>query len=387
MDVVERCDLFLSYNSRDHEPVQTVRRLLAARNVNTFIDRENLAVGRQWFGPLEDALNSVRGVAVFLSKNGLGNWQKRELVLALSRQDREEKAGRAFPVIPVLLPGVDLEMAPGLLLVNTFVDLRAGLDDPDALDALVRAVRGEAPPPAQTTVALCPYRGLQIFPEEDAPLFFGRESFADELLKKTRAHPLVAVVGPSGSGKSSVVQAGLLPLLRRERPPHPAWEAAIFTPGKRPFHSLAACLVPFWETEMSETQRLIEAEELGKRLADGTVAVEAALDQALRKSSGTDRLLLVMDQFEELFTLTLEAERRGFVEALLRATADKPVTLVLTLRADFYGQAICLSRALSDGIQQGIVNLGPMTRDELRRAIENPAGVVKLDFEPGLADL
>src|SRR5262249_20401713 len=156
---------------------------------------------------------------------------KREMTLALDRQAREEKLGRHFPVIPVVLPKADLDKAPGFLLLNTFVDLRGRIDDPSALEAIVRAVRDEnAATSAQPRVELCPYGGLGAFREGDAPLFFGREEFAEQLLAKTRQHSLIAVVGPSGSGKSSVVQAGLMSLLRRERPPRPTWDAIVFTP-------------------------------------------------------------------------------------------------------------------------------------------------------------
>lgn len=132
------------------------------------------------------------------------------------------------------------------------------------------------------------------------------------------------------------------------------------------------------------TERLLKAERLGNSLAGGEVRLEAAIRLALEVSEGADRLLVVVDQFEELFTLTEEKDRKPFVEALLSASALAPVTIALTLRTDFYGQAIGLHRDLSDRIQQGLVNLGPMTRDELPRAIQNPAHSVGLKFESGL---
>jgi hypothetical protein len=378
-------DLFLSYNSSDREPVQSFREILQTSHVSTFFDRENLYPGVPWFDALQDALSKVSAVAVFVGKQGLGVWQKREMVLALDRQAKEEKLGHSFPVIPILLPNADLSVAPGFLLLNTFIDLRSSLNNPAALDTLVHAIKGGALlSPSQPPVALCPYRALRSFREEDAPLFFGREAFAEGLLKKVLNHNLVAVVGSSGSGKSSVVQAGLLPHLRRALPPQPTWDVIIFTPGKRPFHNLAAALIPLLEVEASETQRLVAAGRLGSSLAGGEVALEAAIDSALKKSQGTDRLLIVVDQFEELFTLTPETEREPFIKSLLQAVELLPITIVVTLRADFYSQAISISRDLSDRIQEGLINLGPMTNEELRRSIENPAKSVGLEFEPGL---
>ena len=375
--------IFLSYHSPDREAVQTVKRLLEPRGISAFLDREDLVPGLPWPQALEDALRSVRAVAVFIGPHDLGLWQKREMWFALDRQVQEEKAGRLLPVIPVLLPGADL--TSGFLFLNTWVDLRHDLTDPEALDALARAVWGEAEVrPEGVRVTLCPYRGLRPFREKDGAFFFGREAFSERLVEAVQGRNLVAVVGPSGSGKSSVVQAGLLPRLGRQRPPAETWDAIMFIPGGRPFHRLAAALTVLLEPDLSEVDRLAEAQKLGDRLECGEVYLENAVERLLAKSEGTDRLMLVADQFEELFTLTTKTGRKPFVEALLQALDRAPLSLMLILRADFYGHAIALSRDLSDRMEQGVVNLGPMTQEELERAIVKPARRVALTFEPGL---
>jgi WD40 repeat protein len=376
-------DLFLSYYGPDRETVRTVQQLLEARGARTFLDRDHLVAGLPWPQALERALGSVRAVAVFLSGSDLGLWQKREVGFALERQVQQERDGQTFPVIPVLLPGAD--PTPSFLFLNTWVDLRHDPSDPAALEALVRAVRGEVAPPAEGYEELCPYRGLQVFREEDAALFFGREAFVEQLRESVLRQSLVAIVGPSGGGKSSVVQAGLLPLLRRQRPPAQTWDALVFTPGGNPFHQLATELVPLLEPELGRIDRLAPAQTLGEQLASGDVRLEAAVKEALKASAGTDRLLVVADQFEELFTLVPEAVRQNFVQALLGALGRAPVTVLLTLRADFYGHAIALSRNLSDQLGQAVVNLGPMRREELAQAIIEPARRVGLRFEPGLS--
>ena len=211
--------LFLSYNSVDRSSVVAVQRLLEARGVTTFLDRDQLVPGLPWPQALEEGLRGVRAVAVFIGRE-LGGWQKREMWFALDRQVREEKQGRPFPVIPVLLGGADL--TPGFLFSNTWIDLRSGLEGVAAtepLDAFKRAINATAPAPraaaAERAAGLCPYRGLEAFREEDAAFFAGRSALARQLLDFTLGRDLVALVGPSGSGKSSLVQAGLLPLLRR----------------------------------------------------------------------------------------------------------------------------------------------------------------------------
>ena len=379
--------LFLSYNSADRTSVVAVQRLLEVRGITTFLDRDDLVPGLPWMPALEQGMKDVKAVAVFIGRE-LGYWQKREIPLALDRQVREEKQGRAFPVIPVLLPGADL--TPGFLFSNAWIDLRGGLEGvaaAEALDAFERAINTSQPAQVPERVALiCPYRGLQVFREEDTAFFFGRKAFADQLLDFALGKDLVAVVGPSGSGKSSVVQAGLLPLLRRERAPASTWDAVCFTPDSDPFHHLASALIPFLEPDLRETDRLIEAQKLRYALAGGEAKLEAVISRVIEKSNGTGRLLLVADQFEELFTLAPEPTRRPFAQALLRALGNAHFTLLVTLRADFYGQIITLDRELSDRLAPAQVNIGALTRDELREAVTAPAGLVGLEFEPGLVE-
>ena len=378
-------DLFLSYNSRDRAVVQQVRTLLAARGLSVFFDCEDLRAGLFWFEPLQQALGRVRGVVVFLGPYGLGRWQRYEMALALDRQTKEP----TFPVIPVPLPGSQAGDYSGFLLLNTYADLRDELEDPDALTAIVQAVRGKAPLPSTEAAAICPYRGLNAFREEDTPLFFGRDRLVDEpeqgLLHKVLTCPLVAVVGASGSGKSSVVRAGLLPRLRREPPSRGTWDVVVFRPGKYPFLKLALALEAMRNPEASDAARETDAAALDKSWSRGDLPLEVSLGQA-REVIRVDRLLVIVDQFEELITLTPKEARLPFLSRLLGATgAESKITVLLTLRADYYS-AIYLDPRLSDSVQRGLVNVRAMTRDERRAAIEGPARRVGLEFESGLVD-
>ena len=350
-----------------------------------FLDRWYLAAGQPWPQALEQALASCSAVAVFLGSEGLGPWQQRERDLALDRQGRDP----GFPVIPVLLSPAD--PALGFLRLNTWVDLSAGAADGAALEILTAAIRRQPPGPlalqqiAAIRAEVCPYRGLRPFREEDEPFFFGRGAFTETLAATLDRQPFVAVVGASGSGKSSVVRAGLIPRLRRGEG-GVVWDVVTLVPTDRPLASLTAALLPLLEPDLSEGDRLPEVNKLATHLAEGSVALRDITSRILQKQRGTDRLLLFIDQWEELYTLCSDEQTcRAFAAHLLGAIAAGSVKVVLTMRGDFFGRAL-VDRALSDQLQDAVVTIGPMTRSELAETIVTPAEGVGLAFEAGLAE-
>jgi hypothetical protein len=277
-------DVFFSYQRRDHGPVEAVARTLTERGLRVFLDRWYLTPGQPWPQALERTLASCNSVAVFLGADGLGPWQQRERDLALDRQGREP----GFPVIPVLLTRAD--PALGFLRLNTWVDLSENVADQAALEILCAAIRRQPPGPAglqqiaAVRAEICPYRGLHPFREEDATFFCGREAFTEKLAEAVERTSLVAVVGASGSGKSSAVRAGLIPRLRQTKAGG-VWEVATLVPTDRPLHSLAAALLPILEPEMTRVDRLAEINKLAGHFAEGTVALrDVATD--VRPSSG-----------------------------------------------------------------------------------------------------
>jgi WD40 repeat protein/DNA-binding SARP family transcriptional activator len=234
----------------------------------------------------------------------------------------------------------------------------------------------------------CPYRGLFAFYEADAPYFFGRESFTRRLVEVVQTQAMVAVVGSSGSGKSSVVFAGLLAgLLQKEN-----WTIVKFRPGSQPFRALAHALLNHLEPELSETEQLIETRKLAEALCEGTLLLPDVVDRILENTPGVNRLLLVADQFEELYTLCPDPDvRHIFLDVLLEAIdfeqfrPNATFTFVFTLRADFLEKALA-HRPFADAFQDADLILGPMTREELGRAVEKPAEEQGVKFEPGLVE-
>jgi WD40 repeat protein/DNA-binding SARP family transcriptional activator len=277
----------------------------------------------------------------------------------------------------------DLGVAPSEETQETFELLLRG-ELPSRPPTVIRVLEREP-----RVVGECPYLGLAPFGEADAPFFFGRESFTEQLIEAVRERPLVAViVGSSGSGKSSAVFAGLVPRLRSEGD----WLMVDLRPGAQPFHALAAALLVFLEPELSEAERLAEIGPLAERLSEGEVSLSELVERALERSAGARRALVLLDQFEELYALCPEPElRRRFLETLLAAVEAReggpasPLVLALTLRADFMGQALA-HRPFADALQEASLMLGPMTRDELWAAIERPAEKQGAGFEAGLVE-
>jgi formylglycine-generating enzyme required for sulfatase activity len=238
------------------------------------------------------------------------------------------------------------------------------------------------------TLPPCPYPGLAYFGPKDSALFFGRNTAIARLETAVTRQALTALVGASGSGKSSVVLAGLAPRLNVQR----GWRFSHFRvgtePSKNPFLALARALVPLLG-EHGPIDQIEEVQKLAGKLETGAVDLSGVMG-ACRASNPGRRILLIADQFEEVFTLVNdEVIRHRFIDGLLagfreRSDGGAPdISLVLTLRADFYGMAL-RNRPLADVLQGRLENLGPMTREELREAIVRPAGVVT--FEDGLVD-
>lgn len=230
---------------------------------------------------------------------------------------------------------------------------------------------------------------MLAFREEDKSLFFGREEFVAQLVNAVQKHRLVPVIGDSGSGKSSVVLAGLIPKLREER----NWLIESFRPQNQPFYELASALVRVCYPELKEKERTDERKKKVTKLFDDLINGNRKLWQEVTDiltENVRERLLLVIDQFEELYALEPKKQKQ-FIDALLEAINSNPrLTVVLTIRYEFLGYIINNSDFKKKALDQSKPQyLGVMNRDEMRSVIElidRSTNKKIVELEDGLTD-
>ena len=327
-------DVFLSYARSDGAVAAELNGWLRAQGFHTFFDRSELSPGLRWIPALEDAIGCSDAVAILVGRHGFGNTQQYERELALVRQTRDE----GFPVIPVLMPGCDNPPA-GFLRLLTWIDLSRGnniLQQTESLEALRKAIHRQAVPLSSIRTEVCPYRGLEPFREEDAAFFCGRDDAIHDLVARVQAHAFVAVVGPSGSGKSSLVFAGLLPALRQQRQTT-MWDVVSFRPGASPLRALAAAFGTMPENAgPAAIDTYLESEAAAYRTGGVRKAASIVNDRLDAAPEKPDRLLIYVDQWEELYAMAPaaeDAERRQqhsddaerFIALLVAAASDRKV--------------------------------------------------------------
>lgn len=390
-------DVFLSYRAADRPVVEELAQALKKRGIKPWLDKWRLAGGAHFQEEIGKALKGCAACAVLKGRGEIGRWQSLEIDAAIQR----EREGKGGPVIPVLLPNSEWGELPEFLTGLTRIEFHDTIEDDEALRALICGIRGEAPGPdpetAQAEMAktlpesACPFRGLQVFDVEHTRFFHGRTALIARLLAKLQPNGLdlrfLAITGGSGSGKSSLARAGLLASLKSGALPGSGdWPLAVCQPGPDPLESLARAFVDALPAQGPESRPGIALDlkqDLGRD--DGALHVYShyALDGAPER-----RLVMLIDQFEEVFTLCADkGKRKAFIGNLLHAArAVKGRTaVVLTLRDDDYGRCADdpdLCRAVSD---RGEL-VRRMNRDELRSVIEEPARQAGLVLEGDLAD-
>ena len=227
----------------------------------------------------------------------------------------------------------------------------------------------------------CPYRGLSAFGAEDAKFFFGRDKFISKLLTRVKRDAIVAVIGASGSGKSSLIFAGLIPKLKQEKQFH----IVCLRPGNNPFGSLAKALYGNNSNSGKIADSKIVLSETEIKLEQNSQYLSQKIDREFEQNPGK-RFVLVIDAFEELYTLCDRTQQKTFIDLLLN-TVDNATNfcLLLVFRADFLNYATD-ERRFADALENAILLLGQMNKEELQQTIYKPAAAFEVKLEAGLGD-
>lgn len=378
---MSRC--FISYSRRNTNFAERLARDLNDAGVEVWIDFRQIHAGERWKDEIRRGVERSEVIVIVLSPDSVvSEWVQFEI-----NYGREKNK--------VLLP---------IMAVDCYAELRASESLAWLLDVhfimfearyeqgfpeLLKALPGKRKVGVFDTIDSSkipnPFKGLEAFQQTDAAFFFGREGLIKKALaalKPGRARRFLAVVGASGSGKSSLVRAGVIPQVRSGAlPGSDQWRVAIFTPGDQPTRALATRIAPMLPED-------VDADAVQKALSTGMDGLSTVAQRLLIDAPPTAMLMLIVDQFEETFTRAPESAARSFI-GLLEHAATVPngrCIVVLTMRADFFDR---LGRypdfaELFEADQLLIVT--EMTQSNLLRAITGPAEAVSLMYEDGLAD-
>jgi hypothetical protein len=388
---------FLSYSHVDSAAASELRELLRATGIDVFKDDASIRVGDKWVDRLEGALSQCASFIVLVGRDGITRWVGAETQVALARHIGARGDALRLPILPLLLADTSPAALPPFLSLFQAEVWAPGQPLPDGLRQVAQTsdARFESRPELRS---VCPYLGLAAFRLEHSHLFFGRTKETLEALRglgdmqQTNPEQLsggagksyrrwLQIEGSSGSGKSSLVQAGMLPMIERgalwPRTGYATWRVlGPMMPGRDPLTNLSEAI----ELGLKPDAAARDIAGLAARLKQ---ADDSALALTLRNFKDKDTaLLLVVDQFEELFTFAEPAQRRHLDALLAHALRDPecPLFMISTVRSDFLDrieQLACLSEMYNSHCERYLLPL--ITQDGLREAIEMPARLAGLD--------
>jgi hypothetical protein len=385
--------IFLSYSLSDRDAAIALRGSLAQLDMTVFRDQDSIRVGDNWLQRLQDALQGCRGFIVLIGRDGVRRWVGAEVQVALLRNIAAYDDSERLPIFPVMLPDGDPQALPPFLKL---FQLHRWQPDADLPQDLLQAIRDKMELLDEgSTFEGCPFLGLSAFQPKHAQLFFGRRKETLEALQylgtQRETNPgdirmdgqfcrWLQIEGNSGAGKSSLVNAGLLPLIEQgalwARTGYERWKIlGPLLPGEKPLSRLAevleACLEPN-RAKRDSLQRL-------KRLEEDDRALSGMLND---HKDGNTAFVLVVDQFEELFTFSKHEQKHRIDAQLACALQDKdcPLFLISTVRIDFlegFEQLPRLSELYNQHCKRYLLKI--ISQQGLQEVIEQPARLAGLD--------
>jgi WD40 repeat protein len=386
-------DVFLSYNSSALESVSFLDGELRRRGLRTWLDKPAIDLGEKFMSRIAEGMKASRSCVVVLGAHAIHPYQRYEMEQAAYWSVNDP----AFRVIPVYLPGsrYKLNDPPPILIGFSAFDFRSLWENLDEfLDKVAKAVSGAVsaePPPAA-----CPYKNLEFFDVADAPNYFGREVATQRVLEKLRSilnepgRParFLAIVGASGSGKSSLARAGVLAALTKgDIAGSEHWPITILDEfSSNPLLQMAQRL---GAARLDGQTTLGTVESFCQDVLHDHTKLDNAIEYLLDGSPRERRHVILVDPLEAcLGDDVREEHRRAFIEALLHAAAvpGGRALVIVTLRADVLGRCERYSKlwaALNDGQELP----QRMEEEDLRCAVIAPARLAHATLEPGLPDL
>ncbi len=386
--------VFLSYSRKDREAAVTLRNVLEQADITVFRDEDTIRVGDNWMQRLQDALQSCAVFIVLIGRDGVQRWVGTEVQFALVRNISPHDDSQRLHIFPILLPDGNPQSLPPFL---SLFQLQYWQSDQVLPQPLINAIRDKAELLDKgNSFNGCPFLGLSAFQPEHAHLFFGRRKETLEALKylgtQERAHPehivtsgeqfchWLQIEGNSGGGKSSLVNAGMMPLIQQgalwARTGYENWHIlGPMMPGETPLRRLAEVLEYTFEPDPARRNSLQRL----SRLENDDRALSFMLND---RKDGNTAFLLVVDQFEELFTFSLEDEKQRFGAQLAEALTDRecPLFLISTVRIDFldgFERLGKLSDLYNDRCKRYL--LKTISQEGMLEVIEQPARMAGLD--------
>jgi WD40 repeat protein len=373
--------VFISYSRKNQRVAERLARDLGDAGLDVWIDLSQIHGGELWREEIFKGIDRADFVIACISPDSLlSQWCEREILTA-----REQ----GKPICPIMieeaLAQVQASSTLAWLADVQFVNFIDRYEEafPQLLESLPGGRALNTFDDFDAATIPNPFKGLEAFQQRDAAFFFGREELTRKAIQRLRRASFLAVVGASGSGKSSLVRAGVIPQMRSGViDSSEQWPILIFTPGVHPIEALARRIFPLYPA----TDTLTVADLQARLRTSGNIL--ELVNQLLANSPDETALLLVIDQFEEVFTRTGETERAQFLDVIrvLATMGQQRTRIIITMRADFFGNLSQYPDLASLFEDDNLLIATEMTTANLLRAIEGPAQAVGLRYEQGLVD-
>jgi hypothetical protein len=390
--------IFLSFNSRDTALAELVRVGLSRiePTAQVFFSPVSLGAGF-WLPKLAEGIAEAQSFLLLIGPNGIGPYQEIEYFRAFDRHVKD----KTFALVPAIVAGA---AAPGLPFLRDLNWVEAPIVTEDkVLHRLLAALKGETVASATPLWKLVnPYRGLEAMNEANADYFYGRTVETTAVLNALASKPgrCPILIGASGIGKSSVAQAGVLSALKSMRWPGTdgsaaswpkalqnsrSWVSLTMRPGEAPLEALAAAITRLWQLDVRDPDQAALPRKWAKGLfaGDNTLGdLISATQEELKKREGEapERILLYVDQGEELYTRAAQGDAKRFSEVLAKGLGDSRLRAFGSLRADYFDRLQADEPLFKC---HDHINVPPLDRAQLHEVVTAPARALGVDFEDG----